>query len=168
VSPVFEPEERNNPDNTVVLPVEVEVEESIAEVDMVDMLDIEVVLEERLDTPVEVEVVDMVVEVVRVEEGTVVGLAQAEDILYKVVEVVLEDTLLEVAPDVVAVEVALVVEMVVEYTLVGEVGDTLEDTTVGVDFGVVQAEDSYEEVADIAKLLEEAVAIEVDVVEHKD
>lgn len=113
-SPVLEPEERNNPDNTVGLPVEVEVEDSIAEVDMVDTLDIEVVLEGKLDTLLEVEVVDMVVEVVRVEEGTAVGLAQAEDILYKAVEVVLEDTLLEVAPDVVQVEVALVGEMVVE------------------------------------------------------
>lgn len=56
----------------------------------------------------------------------------------------------------------------VEYTLVGEVGDRLEDTTVGVDFGVVQAEDSFEEVADMAKLLEEEVAIGVEVVEDKD
>jgi len=163
VSLVFEPEECNSQDNTVELPVEVEVEveESIAEVDMVDMLDIEVVLEDRLDTLVEVEVGGMSVEVVRVEEGTVVGLAQVGDTLYKVAEVVFEDKLLEVAPDVERVEAALVVEMVVEYSLVGEVGDTLEDTTVEVDFEVAQAGDSFEEVADMSKLAEQAVAIGV-------
>ena len=115
MAPVLEPEERNNPDNTVE--PQVEVEENIAEADMVDMLDIEVVFEDRLDILVEVEVGDMVVEVVRVEEDMVVGLAQVEDMLYKVVEVVeavLEDTVLEVAFDVVQVEVALVLEMVLE------------------------------------------------------
>ena len=48
-------------------------------------------------------------------------------------------------------------------------GDTLvEDTTVGVDFEVVQAEDSFEVVLDTAKISEEALGIGVEVVEDKD